>query len=266
MKHPVFKKVGSRSQFSDELRKTQGKRGVYTIYYIEKPIYVGHSHTNTYKTLTRHFQSWNDNQYRVSFPPNVEYNFSFRDMKNSTTDEILEAESAAILNLKPAYNIEDSAPIEAIKQKEEQALKVLDEAAADKINAEMSAEISQDLQQEADLIEAQADEADARGEEKQADKLEKEAEKLEKEAEKHADIAQAKAQKTIEKVERAEEKIEEIAEVVKQESEKDSLFNFSRSTLKAFENRNKYLFAIAEAKQLNVREIIDQEFKNYKKR
>ena len=52
------------------LAKFQGKSGVYIIKApgSEKLLYVGHSKTDIYKTVTRHFQSWNDrSQIRVTY-------------------------------------------------------------------------------------------------------------------------------------------------------------------------------------------------------
>jgi hypothetical protein len=52
------------------LKFTDGKAGVYIIKRpgTTKPLYVGMSQTNLYKTITRHFQSWPDNsQVRVTY-------------------------------------------------------------------------------------------------------------------------------------------------------------------------------------------------------
>jgi excinuclease UvrABC nuclease subunit len=57
----------------------QNKSGVYMIYKdgIKNPVYIGYSGSNIYKTLTRHFQSWNDNkQVRVTYPQNGKYSVS----------------------------------------------------------------------------------------------------------------------------------------------------------------------------------------------
>jgi hypothetical protein len=40
-------------------KNTQGKSGVYIIKENGSIVYVGHSRTNLYKTLYRHFQAWN---------------------------------------------------------------------------------------------------------------------------------------------------------------------------------------------------------------
>lgn len=47
------------------------KSGVYIIYEKRKIVYVGESSNNLYRTMYRHFQSWNDeSQYRATFDPN----------------------------------------------------------------------------------------------------------------------------------------------------------------------------------------------------
>lgn len=47
--------------------------GVYLIYKSGRLVYVGYSQNNVYRTLYRHFQSWNDSQQqRVTYSPNDE--------------------------------------------------------------------------------------------------------------------------------------------------------------------------------------------------
>jgi len=52
------------------LRETIEKSGVYLIHKKGdvKPVYVGMSGNNLYKTILRHFQSWEDKQTRVTYP------------------------------------------------------------------------------------------------------------------------------------------------------------------------------------------------------
>lgn len=60
---PAYKKNGKTN-----LLHLKNKSGVYHIYDRDKLVYVGHSGYNLYKTITRHFQSWkNDNQRRVTY-------------------------------------------------------------------------------------------------------------------------------------------------------------------------------------------------------
>ena len=58
---------------STNIKTLQGKKGTYKIYYKkqQKPVYIGFSSYNLYKTITRHFQSWrtgtNNGQETISF-------------------------------------------------------------------------------------------------------------------------------------------------------------------------------------------------------
>ena len=55
---------------STNLKFTDGKAGVYILKRkgTTKPLYVGMSQSNLYKTITRHFQSWPDaSQVRVTY-------------------------------------------------------------------------------------------------------------------------------------------------------------------------------------------------------
>lgn len=55
---------------STNLKFTEGKAGVYIIKQpgTPRPLYVGMSGSNLYKTITRHFQSWPDkSQVRVTY-------------------------------------------------------------------------------------------------------------------------------------------------------------------------------------------------------
>ncbi len=56
--------TGNQTNF----RYTAGKSGVYLIYRDSKPAYIGMSKTNVYRTMYRHFQSWDDPlQKRVTY-------------------------------------------------------------------------------------------------------------------------------------------------------------------------------------------------------
>lgn len=56
-----------RGKFSQQIKDAKGKSGCYLIKEGSKVVYVGKSKTQLYKTITRHFQKWNDKQYRVSY-------------------------------------------------------------------------------------------------------------------------------------------------------------------------------------------------------
>lgn len=69
MKQTKYFKPYKKPQ-STNLKFTEGKSGVYLIKRKgdTKPVYVGMSGSNLYKTITRHFQSWEDpRQVRVTY-------------------------------------------------------------------------------------------------------------------------------------------------------------------------------------------------------
>lgn len=47
---------------------TRGRPGVYLVKEAGNIVYVGHSSSDLYKTMYRHFQSWHDKQYRATYP------------------------------------------------------------------------------------------------------------------------------------------------------------------------------------------------------
>ena len=56
---------------AEHISKAKNKSGVYFIKPTgkSKPVYVGHSRSDLYKTILRHFQSWNDKtQIRIVYP------------------------------------------------------------------------------------------------------------------------------------------------------------------------------------------------------
>ena len=52
-----------------KIKNSEPYPGVYIIKNTktDKVVYIGHSKSNVYKTMTRHFQSWIDRQYRATF-------------------------------------------------------------------------------------------------------------------------------------------------------------------------------------------------------
>jgi len=58
---PPYK--NGKTTFASTIKKS----GVYIIKKNGKIVYIGYSGTNLYKTLYRHFESWNDKQYRVTY-------------------------------------------------------------------------------------------------------------------------------------------------------------------------------------------------------
>jgi hypothetical protein len=64
----VFKSLKSDKGRKTNLSFAFGKSGVYIIKEDNKIVYIGQSGTNLYRTILRHFQSWNDRtQARVTY-------------------------------------------------------------------------------------------------------------------------------------------------------------------------------------------------------
>jgi len=90
------------------------KAGVYLVYDGKKVIYVGYSGADVYKTMYRHFQSWEDRrQYRATFnrqrhKVRVVY---------CTEPQAWKLEKALILKYKPEYNENTFDMFDLISQK-----------------------------------------------------------------------------------------------------------------------------------------------------
>ncbi len=82
---------------------TIGKSGVYLIYKkgSTKPVYIGQSGSDIYKTITRHFQSWEDStQIRITYP---KFGYMVR-VVFCTKLQALKLEKALIIKHKPQDN------------------------------------------------------------------------------------------------------------------------------------------------------------------
>lgn len=77
--------------------------GVYLVKQGEEITYVGFSGYNVYKTLTRHFQSWEDGQHRTTFKNRNSNNITARVIK-TTAAQAANLEKALILKYKPRHN------------------------------------------------------------------------------------------------------------------------------------------------------------------
>ena len=80
----------------------KGRAGCYLIYDTKKRLqYIGHSGTDVYKTMYRHFQRWNDSsQFRATYSKN-----SFvRVVYTRTEKQAQELETALIIKYKPNDN------------------------------------------------------------------------------------------------------------------------------------------------------------------
>lgn len=58
--------------------RTSGQSGVYIIKSGSNIVYVGYSASNLYKTFTRHFQSWEDRQIRITYKNRSADNYTAR--------------------------------------------------------------------------------------------------------------------------------------------------------------------------------------------
>lgn len=98
---PVYDKPGA---VSFTVRASNGKSGVYLIYPKggRKPIYIGRSGVNLYKTITRHFQSWADKtQARVTYPQGAGYQIRIVYTSPQRAEKL---ERALILTKRPKDN------------------------------------------------------------------------------------------------------------------------------------------------------------------
>lgn len=97
---PPYNKEGKTN-----FRYTSGKPGVYLIYRDGVLVYIGSSKSDVYKTMYRHFQSWNDpTQVRVTFQKQLKRR-QFRCRVVLTTPIQAERlERALIVKHKPKYN------------------------------------------------------------------------------------------------------------------------------------------------------------------
>lgn len=100
MKKTKFKPpyTGKRATFS---RQKFNRAGVYLIKDRNgKIVYVGHSQSSVYDTMYRHFQSWNDNQRRVTYPKK---GYTVR-VVTTTPKQAVKLESLLIQKHKPKDN------------------------------------------------------------------------------------------------------------------------------------------------------------------
>ena len=84
--------------------KERGRPGCYIITKNGKTLYVGHSKRDIYKTLYRHFQSWNDRtQVRVTYNPN-DTAIKVRIIYTNTPAQAATLERALIIKREPRDN------------------------------------------------------------------------------------------------------------------------------------------------------------------
>ncbi len=103
MKQSKYFKPYKKPQ-STNLKFTENRSGVYLLKYKgdTRPVYVGMSGSNLYKTITRHFQSWNDpSQVRVTYSQRA--NILIR-VIFTTPKQAERLERYLVLKYKPADN------------------------------------------------------------------------------------------------------------------------------------------------------------------
>ncbi len=96
--------------------KLRGRPGVYIIFDNKAVRYVGHSQNDVYKTMYRHFQSWNDKtQKRVTYNPKNN-NLTARVIYTNTPKQAIQLETAARIKYNPTDNPQKIADFEATPQ------------------------------------------------------------------------------------------------------------------------------------------------------
>lgn len=84
--------------------KTRKRPGVYVIYKNGDPVYVGYSGSDVYKTMYRHFQSWNDpRQIRTTYSPTDE-KITIRVVYTRTAKQASDLEYGLIVKYQPQDN------------------------------------------------------------------------------------------------------------------------------------------------------------------
>lgn len=101
-KTAIFKQLEPRTKTTETVRGSRNVPGVYLIYKGDKLCYIGHSGYNVYKTLMRHFQSWDDpTQERVTYKPS--FDFKVRIVR-TTPARAKRLERALIIKHRPEDN------------------------------------------------------------------------------------------------------------------------------------------------------------------
>lgn len=98
---------GSRKygKVSSAVRRLKGRPGVYLVYPVNSnnPVYVGSSTTNLYKTIIRHFQSWEGRVVYSKKPDKYRLRVVLLP-KNATIDEVQAVERHLIKKHSPRDN------------------------------------------------------------------------------------------------------------------------------------------------------------------
>ncbi|MEM9846254.1 MAG: GIY-YIG nuclease family protein, partial [Bacteroidota bacterium] len=103
--NPYARLPTSDKRGKSNLTDWQGRSGIYFIKENRKIVYIGHSTTNLYKTITRHFQVWNDSAQEGRIWYNVQGKNSYRvKLHEYEPDEAQEVECALIQKYQPRDN------------------------------------------------------------------------------------------------------------------------------------------------------------------
>lgn len=96
--------------------KLRGRPGVYIIFDNTAVRYVGYSAHDVYKTMYRHFQSWQDKtQQRVTYSPKNN-NLTARVIYTNTPGQAIKLETAARIKYNPTDNPQKIADFEITPQ------------------------------------------------------------------------------------------------------------------------------------------------------
>lgn len=99
--YPVY--INGKLNKQLRLKPAGNQKGVYILKKDSEIVYIGYSGSNIYKTLTRHFQSWDDRtQTRVTYSKNT--NIKARVIYTTTATQAAKLEKALILKYKPTDN------------------------------------------------------------------------------------------------------------------------------------------------------------------
>lgn len=90
-----------RGKVNPLIRKARNGCGAYIIKKGNEILYVGHSASQLYKTIIRHFQAWGENQTRVTYPQSSKYKVR---IVRTTCAKATKLESAIIAKYQPKDN------------------------------------------------------------------------------------------------------------------------------------------------------------------
>jgi hypothetical protein len=244
------------SEYVREIDERTAGRGVYIIYQDGNLVYVGSSDGRLYQTLTRHFQSWSSDQYRVVFPVRPEdINRYTVDIYRVGSDEILRTvESALILAYDPELNRVKISPIdevatELVKEAAEEAEEAIEEAKEAIEAVEEAEEIAEKLDEKLDKLADLQVKAEREGEDDIAEAIGAEGEELEERLEEQeALISELEAVANIESAE-AVEAVEAIPGVIEGAIPESLQVEETRTAVQIIQQNTKAATALAFAER-----------------